>query len=272
MNKHIKKTLVLLTTLTLLLGATFVSFAGDKLDSETIEIDPPKPTLYTSDSSEESKENVTPVLISEKIDDSFVNVLNDNFEMSYMDKKIDLDVKAVINDGKVMLPLSAVLNAMDYKYEWKSESSSIDIMKGSQFTTIYIGRNEYFKNKMAAKPLSASPIIIDGRTLVPAEFFVEILGLSFSFDGNSIQFSDQEMAIHSGYITEINKDEKGNLSLTISSKKDSTDMMDMTIIHTKKGQTFFNNSNIKLGEYVQVVSPLMMTMSIPGQTSGIVIY
>lgn len=272
MNTHIKKALVALTAVTLLLGATLVSFANDKLDPEVINIEAPKPTLYISKDNTNVDEKATPVLISADISVDYANVLSEYLEISYEDNKIEFDVKAVIKDGKVMIPLSAVLKAMDYKYEWKSESFSVDIMKGAQFTTIYIDRNEYFKNKMAPRPLSASPILIGGRTLVPVEFFSEILNLDISVKENSIAFSEGGVAVHSGYITEIIKDEDGNSTITLTTKKDSKEMMDMIIIHTKKGETIFNNSNIKVGEFVNVISPMFMTMSIPAQTSGIVIY
>jgi len=272
MNTHIKKTLVALTAVTLLLGATLVSFANDKFNPEVIKISPPKPTLYISKDNTDLDNSATPVLISAGVDEDYANVLSDHLEISYEDNKIKFDVKPVLRDGKVMIPLSAVLKSMDYKYEWKSKTFSVDIMKGAQFTTIYIGKNEYFKNKMAPRPLSSSPILIDGRTLVPVEFFNEILGLNISVKENSISFSKGEMAVHSGYITEITKDEDGNSTITLTTKKDSTDMMDMIIIHTRKGETIFNNSNMQVDEFVNVISPMFMTMSIPAQTSGIVIY
>ncbi|MGB3366122.1 MAG: copper amine oxidase N-terminal domain-containing protein [Acidaminobacteraceae bacterium] len=271
MNRNIKNTLVALMAVTLLLGATLVSFANDKLEPEVIKIDNPNSTL---DINRENKsyEKATPVLISTAISNEYANAISENLEITYEDNKIEFDVKPVIKDGKVMIPLSAVLKAMDYKYEWKKETLSVDIMKGVNFTTIYIGKNDYFKNKMAARPLSTSPIIIEGRTLVAVEFFSEILGLSISVKENLISFSEGGMAFHYGYITEISKDEDGNSTITLTKVKDSTEMMDKIIIHTRKGETIFNNSNIVVGEFVNVISPMFMTMSIPAQTSGVVIY
>lgn len=251
----------------MLLCATIVSFANDKLDPEVILLSPPTAELYQS-ANENSSDK--PMLISEEY--NFSNELNEDMIVNFNDEKVKFDILPTLHNGMLMIPLSAVLNSADYKYEWKSETGSVDIIKGAQFTTVYIGKNQYFKNKMAPHSLSSEAIIVDGRTLVPVEFFNEVLGFNISLKDNVLDLSIGEMAIHTGYITEFNKSEKGNISITLTKVKGSTEMSDIIIIHTQKASTIFNNSNIRIGEFVNVISPMYMTMSIPAQTSGIVIY
>lgn len=207
---------------------------------------------------------VKPVLISEKIS------MNENeFSLSYDGEK--LDSKLVVVEGIGMVPLREMAEKAGFQVKWNQETSSVEISKGPKWTSIKIGNNGYFKNKMAARPLSKEPVIVDGKTMVPVEFFNVILGLGIQSQDSNIEMNEYEMAIHRGYIQEINERENGDLSITISSKKVSEGLEDQVIIHTSKDMTIYNTS-IEKGKFVNVVSPMMMTMSIPGQTSGIVIY
>lgn len=202
----------------------------------------------------------TPVLISFKKEQT----------IKYNDEIIELDVTTQDIDGVTMVPLALPLRAMGYNVEWNGETRTVDIMQGAQWTSIQIDNNRYFQNKMAPQELSHAPVIVDGRTLVPVEFFAVILNKGFSIDTDGITFNDREIVNHSGYVKEINYSEDGSMILTITSDLESTDMMDVKIIHT--GSFTHINKEIVVGEFINTVSPMMMTMSIPPQTSAYVIY
>lgn len=174
-------------------------------------------------------------------------------------------------NGITMVPLSSSLKALGYEVTWNGETRSVDIQKGAQWTSIKIGENAYFKNRMAARPLSAEPIIIDGYTYVPAEFLVEILGIGVQVENGSLVLSDMEAVVHSGYVTDIQYDETGTMTITIASEEGSTDYMNMTVIHTSDAYTYYN-TEVEVGKYIHVASPMMMTMSLPPQTSGYIVY
>jgi hypothetical protein len=181
------------------------------------------------------------------------------------DENIEFDVNDI-----TMVPLREIAEEMGYTVKWNNEDRTVEINKGAQWTSITIDKNSYFKNKMAPKALSSAPIIIEGRTMVPAEFFTEIFDKGVSINNGEISFNDEMIAMHSGYIKEINKDEKGNISLTISNKIDSNDVMDEIIIHTNE-DTIFNKKIVK-GEFINTICPPIMTMSIPAQTSALIVY
>ncbi len=203
-----------------------------------------------------------------------------------MDGKIEIDKESrkVIYKGEeigdfgiedyddiTMIPLSSTLKALGYEVSWNGETRAVDIQKGAQWTSIKIGENAYFKNRMAARPLSAEPIIIDGYTYVPAEFLVEILGLGVQIESGSLILTDAEAVVHSGYVTDIRFDETGTMTITIADEKDSTDYMNATVIHTSDAFTYYN-TEVKVGSYIHVASPMVMTMSLPPQTSGYIVY
>lgn len=197
--------------------------------------------------------------------------VNENVEMYYNDVLVESELKAKDINGKTMIPLSTVLNAMEYEVKWVPETRSIEIMKGAQWTSITIDKNMYFRNKMAPWTLSSAPVIVEGRTYVPVEFMVDILGKGLQVEDRNLKFNDNDFAIHQGFVKEITHDETGTMTITIEKVKGSEDMMDWTVIHTSKAYTHYQKEVI-VGDSIKVVSSMMMTMSIPGQTSGYVVY
>ncbi len=209
---------------------------------------------------------VTPVLY-----DVIPTLIASRINVYYNDEIIDFDVNAQKVNGVTMIPLRATLEKMGYKVEWKQETSSVEISKGAQWTSIKIGENRYFKNKMAPRPLSAAPTIVDGRALVPAEFFTVILSKGVEVENGILKLSDENMAIHSGYVKEVSFVGEGKIIITITSDLASDEIYKQTIIHTSSDTTFFN-TEVFNGKVINVITPPVMTMSIPGQTSGIIVY
>lgn len=194
-----------------------------------------------------------------------------NINTYYNNEIIDFDVNSQKIDGITMIPLRASLEKMGYSVTWKQETSSVEISKGAQWTSIKIGYNSYFKNKMAPISLSAAPTIMDGRTLVPAEFFTAILDKGVEVENGNLKLSDKEITIHSGYVKEIVFVGDGKIDITITSDLESEEIYKSTIIHASSNNTLFN-SEVYKGKLINVITPPVMTMSIPGQTSGIIIY
>ncbi len=187
------------------------------------------------------------------------------------EEMIESDVSITIIDGVTMIPLRASLEALGYEIKWNDMTQSIEVNKGAQWTSITLGENAYFKNRMAPSPLSAAPAAVNERTVVPVEFFTEILGIGIQVENGQVKLIEDQMAIHRGYVQAMQYDETGAMRITISSVEGSDDVMNHTIIHTSKAFTIFQKPAVE-GEFINVISPPVMALSIPGQTSGIVIY
>lgn len=185
-----------------------------------------------------------------------------------MDKLVELDTLPQVIDGVYMVPLAESLRALDYTVSWNGETQVIEISKGAQWTSITIGENAYFKNRMAPSPLSAAPIIVDGRTMVPAEFFYQILSLGMEIKDHSISFNSFDMGQYSGTVKEITEnDGVKSLHIVYDASSDMTDV----VIHTKVGSTYFQKS-VEVGDQVTVLTSMATTMSLPPQTSGYIVY
>lgn len=174
-------------------------------------------------------------------------------------------------DGKAMLPLRAVLEALEYELIWNGDTQSIEIKKGRQWTSLKIDKNAYFKNKMAAVELSAAPTLHNGQTFVPVEFFSETLGLSLKVQDGKMMVKEDMVAIISGSIKEFAMTDGKITSMTLIRGGNSADSEDLMIIHLSDTDTFVNTS-LEVNKEVRVITPPIMTMSLPAQTMGYVIY
>lgn len=280
MKKQLKGTITVLMAASLLLGTA--AFAEEAVVTST-------PILLASEDAE-------PILISEQLnlpvlylgDGQFVQTELMTDEDMIMDgivlisemgerqiyvngQLINLDVPVQVIDGVTMVPLRLVAEALGFSVTWNPETEAIDLSKGNQFTSVTIGENAYFRNRMAKSPLSAAPVATEGRTLVPVEFFNVILQQGFMIDSGDIYFNDDDMAIHSGYVQSVQYDETGLRTMIIGPSMDETSDEVITII-ISNSYFCIDQKEIVEGDFVSVISPAVMAMVIPAQTTGNIIY
>ncbi|MDF2724535.1 MAG: copper amine oxidase domain protein [Paenibacillus sp.] len=86
--------------------------------------------------------------------------------------------------GAMLVPLRSAAEALGYKVEWRDETRSAELSRGNQWTSVTVGENSYFVNKMAPVSLSAAPVIINDTMLVPVEFFDSTLKLRVVTDAS----------------------------------------------------------------------------------------
>jgi hypothetical protein len=89
-----------------------------------------------------------------------------------------------------MVALRPVAEAFGYDLSWHPASRMIEIYEGNNAAAVLtIGKINYAKGKTQAA-LDAAPIILsDNRAYVPAAFFEDALGISFTVSGRDIIFS-----------------------------------------------------------------------------------
>jgi predicted secreted protein len=187
---------------------------------------------------------------------------------------LDLDVEIMVIEEVTMVPLALPLRALGYEVIWHGDRETVEIKKGNQWTEIKIGDNAYFKNKMALRSLSKAPIIIEGRTLVPVEFFKEILNLSFTVENKQLIFIERLMASYTGTIEAIDLDEEGQGQITILLGKDDVSdhfLNDQIVLNVSKENTFIQQT-LKVGDYISAYTSLIQTKSLPPQTPAYLIF
>lgn len=215
-----------------------------------------------------SSETAEPELIKVKV---MNEQFSDGFEMTFEDESIVTDVAPQVIDGKVMVPLRAVAEALGFQVQWNPETRGVDLIRGPQFTTIYIGENSYFKNRMAASPLSAAPVIVQDRTMVPVEFITEILQHGIEFQDGVMKIYDEAFTTLTGYVSLIEKLADYTKVYVAPRQGDDVEMWEQTVLIVSE-DTVINREPYGEGDLIHGVHLPVMTMSIPGQTGAVIIY
>jgi hypothetical protein len=128
----------------------------------------------------------------------FVAIYN-NYKFTvdlYLLKNLTLDGESVkqtsysANKDVKFIPLRRVCEEFGYDVFWNQGSKSVEIRKGRKIIFISIGEI-LAQIDNARFDLDAPPILENGETYVPLNFFEQTLGLYYHFDSedNSITFS-----------------------------------------------------------------------------------
>lgn len=90
------------------------------------------------------------------------------------------------NSDTIMLPLSVIAESLGYNVVWNGETRTVDLQNGARtMATMTIGSKTYGKLKMAIQ-LDYAPEIVNGKTLVPVEFFTDVLNLKVDINNGHI--------------------------------------------------------------------------------------
>jgi len=196
---------------------------------------------------------------------------NGNVNIYYNEDLLKVDMLVKEQNDITMIQLRPILENAGYKIKWNKDNKSIEIMKNSFWTSINIGSNNYFRNKMAPWELSCAPVIIENKSYVPIEFLSDIIGLSIQIKDRNIYLAEDELSTQEGFIQEISKNKDDKIeSITISNNKESKGIEDQTILLVSE-DTIIQGS-IEKGQRIKAITKMIMTMSLPGQTPAIVIY
>lgn len=84
-------------------------------------------------------------------------------------------------DGRVLLPVRTVFEAIGAKVSWNADEKKITAVKGDRTVEMYIDKNYYYVNGKT-NVMDSVPLIIDGRTYVPVRYVAQAFGLKTDWD------------------------------------------------------------------------------------------
>ena len=108
----------------------------------------------------------------------------DGIKVTYDGETIEFDVQPEIINDRVMVPMRAIFEAFGAKVKWDGDTETITSKKKSKTITMTIGSTDMTKNDETYS-FDVSPVIEDGRTLVPIRAISEMLGLDVEWDEDS---------------------------------------------------------------------------------------
>lgn len=117
-----------------------------------------------------------------------VSASTEEISVLFDGQPLSLEVAPQVVNGRTLVPLRAIFEALGAEVQWNSNEQSIIAIQGNTVLNLTIGRNTAFKNGTPVQ-LDASPQIVNGRTLVPLRFVSENLGAQVEWDGTTRQVS-----------------------------------------------------------------------------------
>lgn len=94
---------------------------------------------------------------------------------------VNFDVQPQIIDGRTMVPLRAIFEALGATVDWNESTKTITANKGDLFVKCAIGSYS-MDTSSGSKTIDVPPTIINSRTLVPARFIAEGFNCDVQWD------------------------------------------------------------------------------------------
>ena len=101
---------------------------------------------------------------------------------------LTLDVSAVIQNGRTLVPFRAIAEAMNIDVSWDNQTRTVDAMDGNTTVRLQIDNPTAYDNGTPIT-LDVAPQIVSGRTLIPLRFFSEAFNCQVSWDSTINQVS-----------------------------------------------------------------------------------
>jgi hypothetical protein len=100
-------------------------------------------------------------------------------------KAVTFDQPPIIENGRTLVPLRAIFEALGAVVEWIPEVQGIAAAKGDTTVYLEIGSTFLTKNDSEQIELEVPPKIINSRTLVPARAIAEAFGAKVEWDAGT---------------------------------------------------------------------------------------
>lgn len=96
-------------------------------------------------------------------------------------RKINFDVPPQTINGRTMVPIRAIFEAMGATVSWDEATQTAISTKNNTTVKMTLNRTTYYINDTASE-MDVTPVIIDGRTLAPAIYVAEAFGYYVNWD------------------------------------------------------------------------------------------
>ncbi len=100
------------------------------------------------------------------------------------DKTTQLDVAPINQNGRTMVPVRFIGEAFGANFAWDEKARKVTYTLDNLKIELYIGKTKAYVNGKSVI-LDTSPIISEGRTMVPLRFVGESLGAKLEWDNDT---------------------------------------------------------------------------------------
>ena len=102
-------------------------------------------------------------------------------------EELSFDVDPVIIDGRVMVPMRTIFEALGFNVDWEAETSTVKALREDRAIVITIDENYLFviTDNLNPYELDVPAMLIDSRTLVPLRAVSEGAGCEVNWNSDS---------------------------------------------------------------------------------------
>ena len=112
------------------------------------------------------------------------SVPKDVIKVIVNDYPLVFDVAPVIIEGRTMVPLRTIFEALGAEITWNGDTRTVIVNKGNTEISLKLDSKEAIVNGKKVS-LDVPACAISGRTMVPARFVSESLGCDVDWDRNT---------------------------------------------------------------------------------------
>lgn len=146
-------------------------------------------------------------------------------------RSVTIDTAPVIIDGRTLIPVRGVSEAMGGNVNCNNDTKTVTITLGSNKVEMTIdSKTAYFNNK--AQTLDVAPVVLNGRTMLPARFIAESFGFDVNWDNDTKTIS---ITPRQETTTEITTVEESTETTTV--EKTESDSKSLVVYFSKIGTT-----------------------------------
>lgn len=109
---------------------------------------------------------------------------NNNITVKIDGQQISFDVQPQLINGRTMVPLRAIFEALGATVDWNNDTQTVTATKGGTTISLTINNPTMYVNG-AAVTLDSPACLVGGRTLVPVRAISEAFGTKVDWDGNN---------------------------------------------------------------------------------------
>ena len=111
-------------------------------------------------------------------------IANDIIDVYVNEKQLQFDVQPQMVRERLMVPMRAIFEALDTQVNWDNDNQIISAYNSAHSITAQIDSKKIYVDG-AEKSIDVAPIIVEGRTMVPARFVAEALGCEVQWNNDS---------------------------------------------------------------------------------------
>lgn len=173
----------------------------------------------------------------------------DEISLVAFGNKVECDQPPIVVDGRTLVPLRAVAEAVGAQVEWNAETKTVDIETDTLKLQLTIGEaqlalNNKSDNSYTTLPVDVPAQIINDRTMLPVRAVAEGLSLNVDWDSNTktvnISASDIIVPEESTELTTSDATETTTVSET------STETTTSTVIRSNSQNDYSRNAKQKV--------------------------